>query len=224
MASLYVVATPIGNLGDVSERALAALRDSSVIFAEDTRVTGKLTAHFGIRVSVRRYNEHAPDAAFRETRERLKRGENISLVSDSGTPGISDPGVKLVAFVAREAPNAKIVPIPGPSAAVAALSVSGMPANEFTFLGFPPAKRKRKAFFARVAVADARPVVIYEAPHRIAKTLGELAEAVGEDVPVFVARELTKMYEEHLRGTLGEVKKLLAEREKARGEFVIVVA
>jgi len=221
MGTLYVVATPIGNLGDLSPRAVETLRRASVIFAEDTRVAKKLTAHFDIRTPVRRYNEHSPEKTFREAGGAVRSGKDVALVSDAGTPAISDPGGKLVAEM-RTA-GAAVVPVPGPSAVVAALSVAGLPANEFTFLGYPPAKRKRNAFFKRVASLDVRPVVVYESPHRIVRTLRELEAALGAAHRVCIMRELTKLYEETQCGALSEVRERIAEKE-ARGEYVIVLA
>ena len=222
MSILYVVATPIGNLGDISGRALEILKSSDLIFAEDTRVTQKILNHFEIAVPIRRYNEHKPEKAFKEAEKLLREGKEIVLVSDSGTPGISDPGGKMVEFVQKNLPNTKIRVVPGPSAVVAALSVSGMPANEFTFLGYPPAKNKRRKFFGRVAEIKTRPVVLYESPHRVERTLRELAEVLGDDKEVFIGRELTKIYEEHFRGSLEEAIAHF-KKGKVKGEFTIII-
>ena len=222
MSIIYVVATPIGNLGDISGRALEILKSSDLIFAEDTRVTQKILNRFGIAVPIRRYNEHEPEKTFKEAEKLLKEGKEIVLVSDSGTPGISDPGGKIVEFVQKNLPNTKIRVVPGPSAVVAALSVSGMPANEFTFLGYPPAKNKRRKFFGRVAEIKTRPVVLYESPHRVERTLKELAEVLGDDREVFIGRELTKIYEEHFRGSLEEAIAHF-KKGKVKGEFTIII-
>ncbi len=220
MGTLYVVATPLGNLNDISQRARETLKNVRIIFAEDTRVTRKLTNYFGIGTRVRRYNEHAPESAERELGALLESGDDAALVSDAGTPVISDPGGKLVAFA--HSLGARVVPVPGPSALIAALSVAGLPANEFTFLGYPPAKRKRKAFFENVASLEVRPVIVYESPHRIERTLRELEDAIGGAHHICVFRELTKLYEETRCGALGEVREYFAEKG-ARGEFVIIV-
>ncbi len=222
MGTLYVVATPIGNLKDVSTRALDVLTSVELVFAEDTRVTKKLLSRYNIKTVVKRYNEHSSERAVSEVVSVLLDGGSVALVSDAGTPGISDPGAVLVSSVREKIPEVKIVAIPGPSAVIAALSVSGIPANKFTFLGYPPAKRKRKAFFERVRDVSARPVVFYESPHRFQKTLTELSGVVGQDVNVFVVKELTKIYETHFAGTIREAQAFFTG-ERARGEFVIVV-
>lgn len=222
MGVLYVVATPIGNLKDISLRALDVLKEADLILTEDTRMTRKLLSHYEVRTIVRRYNEHAPDKTFNETKKHLRSGKIIALVSDAGTPGVSDPGAKLVAFVRDEVPDAHIEVVPGPSAITAALSVSGIPANQFTFVGYPPAKRKRRAFFEKLKSIEVRPIVLYESPHRFEKTLDELAETFGENTDIFVARELTKIYEEHFKGTIKEAKQHFTG-ERRKGEFVLLL-
>ena len=222
MGTLYVVATPIGNLKDVSLRALDVLKEANLIVSEDTRVTRKLLSRYGIKTAVKRYNEHAPEKMFGEIKRRLQSAEVVVLVSDAGTPGIADPGTKLVAFVRDEVPDAHIEVVPGPSAVTAALSVSGIPANQFTFIGYPPAKRKRRAFFEKLKSIEVRPIVLYESPHRFEKTLDELAEAFGENTDIFVARELTKIYEEHFKGTIKEAKQHFTG-ERRKGEFVLLL-
>ena len=222
MGRLFVVATPIGNLDDLSKRASKALSSVDLILAEDTRVTQKILNSFDIDTPVRRYNEHRPEKVFDEVKNLFSEGKSAALVSDSGTPGISDPGGKLVEFVQKNLPEVNILVIPGPSAVAAALSVSGMPANEFTFLGYPPAKNKRKKFFERVGRMETRPVVLYESPHRFLKTLNELKEEIGEEADIFIIREMTKIYEEHFRGSLGEAINHF-ENGQVKGEFVIIV-
>lgn len=219
---LYVVATPIGNLGDISARAREILAASSVVAAEDTRHSGRLLRELGLErplVSLHAHNERARVA---ELVERLRGGESIALVSDAGTPLVSDPGYLLVA-AAVEA-GITVAPVPGPSAAIAALSASGLPCDRFCFEGFLPpraaARRKRLAALA----AEPRTLVLYEAPHRIAECLADLVGACGAGRRACVARELTKRFETFYRGTLGE----LAERAKsdadmARGESVVIV-
>jgi 16S rRNA (cytidine1402-2'-O)-methyltransferase len=216
---LYVVATPIGNLGDLSPRAADMLRRASRILAEDTRVTGKLLAHIGSKVPASRYDDHSSDADREAIVARLG-SEAIALVSDAGTPLISDPGYKLVRD-ARAAGH-EVRTIPGPSAAIAALSISGLPTDRFLFLGFLPAKAKARAdAIAEVAGVRAT-LVIYETGPRLGDTLQALLDILGDQMAV-LARELTKLYEESFIGTLGE----LAERFRdaaPKGEMVIVVA
>ena len=216
---LYVVATPIGNLGDLSPRAADILRRSDRVLAEDTRVTGKLLAHIGCKTPMTRYDDHTDEQAREAIVARLG-SEAIALVSDAGTPLISDPGYKLVR-AARAAGHA-VRAIPGPSAAIAALSISGLPTDRFLFLGFLPAKAKARAE-AIAEVADVRAtLVIYESGPRLGDTLQALLDILGDQMAV-IARELTKIYEESYIGTLGE----LAERFRdaaPKGELVIVVA
>ena len=215
---LYVVATPIGNLGDLSPRAADMLRRAKRILAEDTRVTGKLLAHIGSKVPTSRYDDHSSDADRAAIVARLG-SEAIALVSDAGTPLISDPGYKLVRD-ARAAGH-EVRAIPGPSAAIAALSIAGLPTDRFLFLGFLPAKAKARAD-AIAEVAEVRAtLVIYETGPRMGDTLRALLDILGDQMAV-LARELTKLYEELFIGTLGE----LAERFRdaaPKGEMVIVV-
>ncbi len=222
MSKLFVVATPIGNLGDLSKRALETLSSADLILAEDTRVTQKILNAFGIDTPMRRYNEHNPEGTFKEVEEIFREGKSAALVSDSGTPGVSDPGGRLVEFVRENLPEMEILVVPGPSAVAAALSVSGMPANKFTFLGYPPAKKKRKKFFKEVSEIETRPVVLYESPHRLLKTLNELKEETGGEEHIFIAREMTKVYEEYFRGSLEEAIRHFEEGE-LKGEFVIIL-
>ncbi len=222
MGILYIVATPIGNLKDITLRAIEILKVTDVIYAEDTRVTQKLLTHYEIKTPIKRYNEHFPKSTATEVTRMLQTGENIALVSDAGTPGISDPGSVLVSLVRENLPNAKIIAIPGASALVAALSVSGFPANKFTFLSYPPIKNKRKKFFAGLKDISTRPMVIYESPHRLHKTLGELKEIFGEEYRIFISKELTKIYETNFVGTIAEAASYFTGDE-GRGEFVIII-
>ncbi len=214
--TLFVVATPIGNLEDLSFRALRTLREVDLIAAEDTRRTSKLLAHYEIRksmVSLHEHNEHreAPRLA-----ARLERGESIALVTDAGTPGISDPGALLVRL-ARER-QVHVSPIPGPSAVMAALSVSGFPAGRFAFLGFPPRSGSaRREWFAK-ATAESSVLVLFEAPHRIRQTLTELASHMGKR-PIQVHREISKINEELVIYT----NKPEVQPARELGEFVVVV-
>lgn len=208
MPKLFVVATPIGNLKDITLRALEVLKSADIILAEDTRVTRKLLSRFNIHVPVLRY---LPGRDY-------KKFGNIALVTDAGTPAVSDPGLKLARDFA--AAGFEIIPIPGPSALSAIISVSDIDLNNFIFLGFPPRKKGRRAFFGRIAGVN-MPVIIFESPHRIQKTLGELELACG-DRYANIGRELTKIYEEVWRGKLSEARKYFAG-PKERGEFVIVL-
>ncbi|HEV3245075.1 MAG TPA: 16S rRNA (cytidine(1402)-2'-O)-methyltransferase [Candidatus Paceibacterota bacterium] len=220
MGTLSIVATPIGNLEDITLRALRALKECDVIYAEDTRVISKLLARYEIKKPLQRLDAATEDKKAKEVIERLEAGEKIALVSDAGTPGISDPGARLVARVREFAPEAKIEAIPGASALVAAVSIAGLPSDEFLFLGFLPHKKGRQTAIKFIA-ASLVPVVVYESPHRVEKLLEELAVAGVEKVGV--ARELTKVYEEFLQGTPAEVAADLARRKALRGEFVVIV-
>ncbi len=218
---LFIIATPIGNLQDISERALETLRGVDAILCEDTRVTSKLLAAFNIRKPLVAYHQHADARRTNEILSMLEEGKSLALVTDAGTPAISDPGGKLVEEVVKKFGEAvEITPIPGPSALIAALSVSGFPADEFLFLGFPPHKKGRKTFFERVAAQEST-VVFYESTHRILKTLAELGVVIADRQTV-VCRELTKLYETIYRGTVEEVTEQLAA-DSIKGEFVIVV-
>ncbi|TAK03695.1 16S rRNA (cytidine(1402)-2'-O)-methyltransferase [Patescibacteria group bacterium] len=223
LGTLYVVATPIGNLSDLSERAKATLASVDAILCEDTRVTSKLLSVIGVAKPLVAFHQHSDARKTHDVVRRLSAGESFALVTDAGTPGISDPGGMLVEAVVKELGDAaKIVPIPGPSAVIAALSVSGFPADRFTFLGFPPHKKGRQTFFKELASTEGT-VVFYESTHRIMKCLEELdgLEELKERRLV-VCRELTKLHETTYRGTAAEV----TERLKAtsiRGEFVVVI-
>ncbi len=222
MGTLYIIGTPIGNLQDISARAVAALKTVALVLAEDTRVAKKLLAHLGVHVPIERCDEHASRSAFGCARSLLAGGRAVALITDAGTPGISDPGARVVRFVRQELPGSSIVPIPGPSALTAALSVSGVNADRFTFLGYPPHRKGRAAFFGKLASVEVKPVVLFESPHRFQKTLASIVDVLGEDAPVVVARELTKMYEEVFSGSLGEAIAHFI-RERLRGEFVLIV-
>jgi 16S rRNA (cytidine1402-2'-O)-methyltransferase len=214
--TLFVVATPIGNLEDITVRALRVLRDVALIAAEDTRRTAQLLARHAIATpttSLHAHNEHKKTASLVD---RLISGDSIALVSDAGTPTISDPGSELVA--AAIAAGVRVEPIPGPSAILAALTASGLPSESFTFLGFPPTRGKdRKAWFERLTQIGGT-VVFFEAPHRIARTLTDLQSITG-NCPICVGRELTKVHEELVRGPINEV---IARHLAERGEFTVV--
>lgn len=214
--TLFVVATPIGNLEDITARALRVLREVSVIAAEDTRRTAGLLARYAIRTPTTSLHEHNETRKSSSLIARLDRGDDVALVSDAGTPTLSDPGQRLI----RAAIDAglRVETIPGPSAVIAALSVSGFPLSTFTFLGFPPTKSSdRKSWFDRLRTLSGT-VVFFEAPHRVAQTLSDFQRVAG-DCQVVVARELTKAHEELVRGPISDVISGLGE---ARGEFTIV--
>jgi 16S rRNA (cytidine1402-2'-O)-methyltransferase len=217
---LFVVATPIGNLGDATPRSIEVLQSVHAIAAEDTRHTRKLLAHFGISTGILAYHDHNETRVSPEIVRRIEGGEDIALVSDAGTPLIADPGYRLVAACADR--GIEIVAVPGPSAAVAALSVSGLPPQPFYFAGYLPRKggqrRSRLAALAELSCT----VVYYESPHRVAATLADMLEVLGDRRAV-VARELTKVHEEVLRGRLSELSSLASGRG-LKGEMVLVVA
>ena len=218
------MATPIGNLEDITFRAVRILGEVDMVLCEDTRMTAKLLAKYEIKKSLRRFDAHSSESGRSAIIELLLEGKNIALVTDAGTPGISDPASLLVEEVRREYEGGvKIIPIPGASAVTAALSASGFPASDFLFLGFLPHKKGRQTLMKEIAESN-RTVVFYESPHRILKCLSELSAHVGER-KIAIARELTKIYEEYVSGTAEEVSKILTETpEKQRGEFVVIVA
>ncbi len=270
MSTLYIVSTPIGNLEDLSFRALRILRGVDLILCEDTRVTRKLLNRYKIATPTLSYHQHSKLKKINYILDLLKQparnasrsdaggGKDLALVSDAGTPGISDPGNKLIQAIINTLntsyqgdrrlsayPDIKIVPVPGPSAVTAAASISGFPMDKFLFLGFPPAKRKRKKFFEQV-VHSKYPVIFYESPHRILKTLNELAVILSEakrseeSWQIVVCRELTKKFETIYRGTIEQVIKRIekparntsqasacsrsdAGGDKIKGEFVVIV-
>ena len=219
MGKLSIVATPIGNLGDITFRALWNLKECSAIYAEDTRVILKLLNHYGLRKSVHRLDAATERKGAAEIIERLERGEHICYVTDAGTPGISDPGTRLVSFV--RAHGGIVEAVPGATALTAALSVAGVEAQSFTFIGFLPHKKGRQTAIRKI-VASEVPVVLYESPHRILKLLAEM-DKVGIK-KVAIARELTKIHEEVLAGTPQELSNALQKGKKVRGEFVVIVS
>jgi 16S rRNA (cytidine1402-2'-O)-methyltransferase len=220
---LYVVATPIGNLGDVTRRALETLAAVALIAAEDTRHTGRLLRHYGVGTPTTALHEHNERAAVPRILARLRAGEAVALVSDAGTPLLSDPGAHLVA--AARAEGLPVVPVPGPSAAVAALSVAGFAADRFVFEGFLPARAGARRARLQALVGEDRTLVFYEAPHRIRETLEDLVAVFGAAREALLARELTKAFEESRRGPLADLAVWVATRpERERGEYVVVVA
>lgn len=222
---LYLVATPIGNLGDITLRALDVLKQSDRIACEDTRQTQKLLNHFEISTPTVSCHEHNERQRTVELMELLKTGGRVALVSDAGMPGISDPGGWLAAEAI--AAGVPVIPIPGANAALTALVASGLPLGEFLFLGFLPekagARRSRLEALAAEIGEAARTLIFYEAPHRILETLADLEAVWGPELRVVVARELTKIHEEFLRGTAAEIRRELAGRDRVRGEIVLLV-
>ena len=219
---LYVVATPIGNLGDVTYRSLEVLAAVPLIAAEDTRIARRLLARYGIETPLTSFHARSSPSKLAELVAHLAGGHDLAVVSDAGTPGVSDPGDELVRAWAAQ--GGTVVPIPGASAVLAALVGSGVAGPRWSFEGFlPRSGRDRRERLARIA-GDERPTVIYEAPSRVAATLADLATSCGPDRPAAVGRELTKMHEEFVRGSLTELAEAAADgRIKARGEFAIVV-
>ena len=219
--ALYLVGTPIGNLEDITFRALRVLKQADIIAAEDTRHTGKLLRHFQIETPQISYHDHNRQQRIPQLVERLQQGEAIALVTDAGMPGISDPGYELVsACVEADVP---VVPVPGPSAVVTALAAGGLPSDRFIFEGFLPAKGKaRKTRLAEIKT-ETRTLVFYEGPHRLLKTLRDLSEAMSADCQIAIARELTKRYEEFWRGTLADAITHY-ESTTPKGEFTLVLS
>lgn len=218
--TLYLVATPIGNLGDFSPRGVETLERADFIAAEDTRVSMKLLNHFGIKKPLVSYHEHNRASAGQTILTRLLAGETCALVTDAGTPAISDPGEDLVRLCGEN--NIVVEAIPGCCAAICALAVSGLPTGRFTFEGFLPANKKERRTALLRLQGEERTMVFHEAPHKLRATLSDMAEILG-DRPVALCRELTKLHEETLRTTLSAAVALYAEREP-RGEYVLVVA
>lgn len=219
MGRLSIVATPICNLEDLTLRALRTLKECDVIFAEDTRVISKLLAHYQIQKPLQRLDAAMEGKRAGQIIERIEGGEHVVYVSDAGTPGISDPGSRLVAAV--RAAGHRIDAIPGASALAAALSIAGLDSPEFTFLGFLPHKKGRQTALKEIAASE-RPVVLYESPHRILKLLSEIAGHMSERT-VTVAKEITKMHEAVYRGTAADVSERLVADKADRGEFVVIV-
>ncbi|MFA4818068.1 MAG: 16S rRNA (cytidine(1402)-2'-O)-methyltransferase [Parcubacteria group bacterium] len=217
---LYIVATPIGNLDDITLRALETLKKVDLVACEDTRVTKKLLDHYAIKKPATSYFQHSKAPKISQIMEALKSGQNVALVTDAGTPGVSDPGNKLVEEVIAN--NICVISIPGASALTALASVAGIDMQKFVFLGFPPHKKGRETFFKEV-IAEKYPVIYYESPHRVIKNL-ELLKSLGGEKNIILGRELTKMFEEIVRGNVDEVLKYFQENPgKVKGEFTIIV-
>ncbi len=223
MTKLYILATPIGNLEDITFRAVRILGEVDLILCEDTRVTRKLLDRYEIKTPTMSYHQHSKISKVDKIFDLIRDGKDLALVSDAGTPTISDPGSMLVSQVREEfGDEVEIIPIPGASALVSALSVSGLQADRFVFLGFLPHKKGRETLFKEIAEIK-RTVAFYESPHRIIKTLNSLKEFVG-DRKIVIARELTKIYEQVISGTPEELLKYFEDNpDKVRGEFVVIV-
>jgi len=247
--TLYIIATPIGNLEDITLRALRVLDEVDTVFCEDTRVTGRLLHHHGIKVQMQSMNARTEEKKIHLVLQLLSEGKDVAYVSDAGTPGISDPGVRLVSAVRANnknlgvellsgnnlvagVPSIEIVSIPGASALTAALSIAGVPTNKFTFLGFLPQKKGRQTQLRYIATLE-HTVVLYESTHRIIKLLKELQEYLPMDQEslgsqakkITIAREITKMHEEVLQGSAKEILEILETNpQKQRGEFVVIIS
>jgi len=219
---LYVVGTPIGNLEDMTLRGLRVLRQADVIACEDTRQTQKLLGHFGIKTPKLSYHRHNELGRTEELIAQLRARAKVALVSDAGMPGISDPGGALVA--AAIAAGVDVIPVPGANAALAALVASGLDAESFVYLGFLPPRTGERRSFLEGVTGERRTMIFYEAPHRIADSLIDVEAVLGAGRHVVLARELTKLHEEFLRGTAAEVRTAVAAREGLRGEMVLLVA
>lgn len=222
---LYIVATPIGNLEDITFRAVRALKEADLIFCEDTRVTKKLLDHYKITAETRSFygrgsKSRKPEPNFEYIISELKTGKNIAFATDAGTPGISDPGNRLVAKAIEN--GIAVFPIPGASALTTLASISGIDLTKFMFLGFPPHKKGRETFFKEAAILK-YPVIYYESPHRLVKNL-ELLNGLASEKNIILGRELTKMFEEVVRGTVSEVLDYFRDnKDKVRGEIVIII-
>ena len=220
MANLFIVATPIGNLGDMTFRAVETLKSVDFVVCEDTRKSKILFDHYEIDTQRLSFHARSSDAKVDEILKRIKKGESCAQISDAGTPGVSDPGFKLISKAAKE--GIKIIPIPGASAFLTLISASGYPIDKFFFAGFLPHKKGRQTFIKSMIESEVS-TVFYESVHRFEKFLNEAEEFLGNERKICVGRELTKMYEEIFRGTVAEAKEFFG-KENTRGEFVVLVA
>lgn len=217
--ALYIVATPIGNLEDITLRAIQTLKDADIIACEDTRHSQILLNKYEIKGNLLSYHSHSGQAKLDKLLEALKEGKNVALISDAGTPGISDPAYSLIK--ASLEGEIEVIPLPGPAAFLTALVASGLPMNQFIYLGFLPIKKGRQTLLKELA-DEKKTVIFYESPHRIQKTLAQLEEFVGGERRIVLGRELTKMHEEFIRGTVKEVKEDYGKRAP-KGEFTVVL-
>ncbi len=219
--ALYLVATPIGNLEDITFRAVRVLKEVDVIACEDTRQTQKLLTHYGITTRTISYHEHNEITRAAELVKEMQEGASVALVTDAGMPGISDPGFRLVSLAIRH--HLPVVPIPGASAFLAALVASGLPTDSFRFSGFLPAKRGERQAAIEAVKTSPRTQVFYEAPHRMVETLTDICDVLGDDRHVVIAREVTKLHEEFLRGRAREVLETLKSRDGVKGEITLLI-
>jgi len=218
--TLYVVATPIGNLEDITHRAVRVLKEADLIACEDTRHTAKLLAHYAIHKPTVSYHEHNEAGRAEELVKKLEQGVNIAQVSDAGMPGISDPGYRVIKLAIER--GIQVVPIPGASAAVAALAASGLPTDSFQFLGFLPARSGQRRTALEMLRHAEHTTVVYEAPHRIAETMHDIVELLGAERPVVLARELTKVHEEFIRGPAADVLRRV-QKQELKGEMTLLI-
>ena len=218
---LYIVSTPIGNLEDITFRAVRILEEVDVVLCEDTRVTHKLLEHYHLETKTISYFQHSKLSKVDSIIKQLEDGLKMALVTDAGTPGISDPGQELISIIREELPETVIQPVPGPSALTAAASVSGMIEKEFYFAGFLPKKKGRQTKFRQFAKLDI-PIVVYESAMRLERTLGDIKDYLGTNTEVFIAREITKMFEEYWGGKISKVLKEL-DQHTLKGEIVLVI-
>ncbi len=219
--ALYLVGTPIGNLEDITLRAVRVLKGVDLIACEDTRQTQKLLNHYGVTIRTISYHEHNEMTRSAELVKEMQEGASVALVTDAGMPGISDPGFRLISLAIRH--HVPVVPIPGASAFLAALVASGLPTDSFRFSGFLPAKRGERRAALEAIKTSPRTQVFYEAPHRIVEALSDVVEVLGKDRHVVIAREVTKLHEEFLRGRAGEVLETLKARDGVKGEITLLI-
>jgi 16S rRNA (cytidine1402-2'-O)-methyltransferase len=220
MGKLFIVPSPIGNLEDMTLRAIRVLKEADLILAEDTRTTAKLLQHFGIATRMHSHHQHNEHKVLGPLIEKLLAGQSMAVVSEAGTPGISDPGFLLVRECLRA--GVEVECLPGATAFVPALVCSGLPCDRFVFEGFLPVKKGRRSRLGQLA-GETRTMVLYESPYRLVKTLGELAEVLGPERPASVSREISKVHEEHVRGTLQELAVVFGKRSAIKGEITLVV-
>jgi 16S rRNA (cytidine1402-2'-O)-methyltransferase len=220
--ALYIVGTPIGNLEDITFRALKILHHVNLIASEDTRHTGKLLHHFQIKTPQISYHQHNSKSRENELLNRLQNGENIALVTDAGMPGISDPGYEIINLCINE--GITVIPIPGPTAVITALVASGLPTDKFIFEGFLPPKNKQRIAHLESLKSESRTIIFYESPHRILATLKDLARVFGNQRKITIARELTKLHEEFWRGNLEQAVSLYENKTQIMGEFTLIIA
>ena len=224
MKNLYVVATPIGNLKDISFRALEVLKEVDLILAEDTRQARKILSYYKIFKPLIRYDDNLKEKIYLKIEKYLEQNKNIALISDQGTPNISDPGWQLFKYLRKKfGYEIKIIPIPGPSALTCALSVCSINVSQFTFLGYPPRKKGRDKFFNDFKNIEIRPIIFFESVHRLIKTLFDLKEVFSFEQDIIILKELTKIYEDYFEGKIFEAISYFNNKEKLKGEFVIVI-